>query len=98
MTIKSYADKETRDIARGKKNKASLKRLPPGLHRGARIKLAQLDAASNVIELRQMRSLNLEKLKGAKKDRLSIRINEQYRITFSWRGEGVWEVRIEDYH
>jgi len=98
MAIKTYKDKATRDIARGERSKAALKLLSVELHQRARVKLAQLDAASNIMELRRMRSLNLEKLKGSRKDQWSVRINNQYRITFLWEGEKVWNVAIEDYH
>lgn len=98
MGIKDYKDKATRDIARGERSKASLKALPVELHRGGRIKLAQFAATNNINELRNMRSLNLEKFKGDRKGFWSIRIDDQYRITFKWKDDAGWEVKVEDYH
>jgi proteic killer suppression protein len=40
----------------------------------------------------------LEALKGDKKGQHSIRINDQYRICFTWTPEGALEVEIVDYH
>jgi proteic killer suppression protein len=40
----------------------------------------------------------LEALKGDHRGRHSIRVNEQYRLTFRWEGNNAYEVRCEDYH
>jgi proteic killer suppression protein len=40
----------------------------------------------------------LEKLKGNLKGFYSIRINDQYRITFKWKNSNAEEVQIIDYH
>ena len=40
----------------------------------------------------------LEQLKGDQAGRYSIRINDQYRVTFRWEQGHAYEVRIEDYH
>ena len=40
----------------------------------------------------------LEALKGERKGQYSIRINQQYRICFTWRQEQANEVEIVDYH
>ena len=40
----------------------------------------------------------LEKLHGDREGQFSIRINDQYRILFVWRGHGAYEVEITDYH
>ena len=40
----------------------------------------------------------LEALKGDLTGRYSIRINEQYRVTFRWEKGNAYEVRVEDYH
>ena len=40
----------------------------------------------------------LELLRGNRKGQHSIRINNQWRICFIWRVEGVYEVEIVDYH
>ena len=40
----------------------------------------------------------LEPLKGDRAGRHSIRVNEQYRVTFRWEDGHAYEVRVEDYH
>ncbi len=40
----------------------------------------------------------LERLKGDREGRHSIRINDQYRICFEWREGNPYEVEITDYH
>jgi proteic killer suppression protein len=37
-------------------------------------------------------------LKGDQAGRHSIRVNDQYRITFRWENGNAYEVRVEDYH
>lgn len=41
---------------------------------------------------------NLEALKGERKGQYSVRINDQYRICFTWTPQGPSEVEIVDYH
>ena len=40
----------------------------------------------------------LERLKGTRSAQHSIRINDQYRVTFRWESGHAYEVGIEDYH
>lgn len=40
----------------------------------------------------------LEALKGDRAGQHSIRINDQWRVCFVWRDEGVFDVEIVDYH
>ena len=40
----------------------------------------------------------LERLKGIRSAQHSIRINDQYRVTFRWESGHAYEVGIEDYH
>jgi proteic killer suppression protein len=37
-------------------------------------------------------------LKGDQKGRYSIRVNDQYRVTFRWENGHAFEVATEDYH
>jgi proteic killer suppression protein len=55
----------------------------------------------NSLDLNDLRippSNRLEKLKGNLKEFYSIRINDQYRITFKWQNSNAEEVQIIDYH
>lgn len=51
-----------------------------------------------LIDLQTVRGNRLEALKGDQKGRYSIRVNEQYRITFAFTDGHAEDVRCEDYH
>jgi len=61
-------------------------------------KLQQLDAATAPRDLRFPPSNRLEALSGDRRGRFSVRINEQWRICFSFEGVHAYEVEIVDYH
>ena len=95
MAINSYKDKRTRYFAEGQ----SVRQIEP-FRRQAERRLEVLDAAPDLKALRALRSNRFEALKGDRKGQYSIRINDQWRICFSWpRGQkGPIEVEITDYH
>ena len=66
--------------------------------RAVQRKLKVLDAAARVEDLRIPSGNRLEKLRGQQSGRYSIRVNDQYRITFRWEGGDACEVCVEDYH
>jgi proteic killer suppression protein len=74
------------------------RRLPSEIRRRAIMRLRQLDAATCVGDLRRPNSNRLEALSGDREERFSIRINEQWRVCFSFRGVHAYEVEIVDYH
>ena len=61
-------------------------------------KLAQLDAAMSLEFLRSPPGNRLEPLSGDRQGQHSIRINDQWRICFTWTTAGPEEVEIVDYH
>jgi len=64
----------------------------------ARRKLRQLEIAGNLDDLRVPPGNRLEVLKGGRSGQCSIRINDQWRVCFSWMEEGAEDVEIVDYH
>ena len=92
--IKSFADRETERLFRGRKSKA----VPAQIRERALAKLLVLDAATDVEELRIPPGNRLEKLRGERAGQWSIRINQQYRICFSFQGGDAYDVEIVDYH
>jgi toxin HigB-1 len=92
--IVSYRDKRTRRFVAGKRVKAL-----SGFERSAEIKLAQLDSATTLADLRRPGN-RLETLKGDRRGQHSIRINDQWRICFEWPdgSSGPVNVEIVDYH
>jgi proteic killer suppression protein len=54
--------------------------------------------AGTLNDLRVPLANRLEALKGTRLGQRSIRINDQWRICFEWREDGVYGVEIADYH
>lgn len=92
--IVSYRGKRTRDFISGKRVKAF-----SGFEPSAENKLAQLDSATSLADLRRPGN-RLETLKGDRKGQYSIRINDQWRVCFEWPAEAPAPVNVEivDYH
>jgi proteic killer suppression protein len=98
MSILTFKNKATEYINYGRISKESLKLLPRKLHRKAQIKLARVGAATSLQDLLEIRGNRLEALKGDRKGQHSIRINNQYRVCFTWERENASDVEIIDYH
>lgn len=92
--IKTFKDRETEKIFHLQR---SLK-LPVGLQRTALRKLWKLDIAHSLNDLRVPFANHLEKLEGNRRGQYSIRINDQYRVCFTWQDGGASNVEIVDYH
>lgn len=92
--IGSYNCKETAAIWQGRASR----KLPRLIQDRALRKLRQLDAALTLDDLRNPPSNHLEMLKGNRKGKMSIRINDQWRLCFDWHDGEVTEVEIVDYH
>lgn len=74
------------------------KRFPADLVRRAEVKVAQVDAAQVLDDLRAPPSNHLEKLSGDRRGQHSIRINRQWRVCFRWTDGDAHDVEIVDYH
>jgi len=74
------------------------KGVDPRIERVALRKLAMLDAAELLEDLRIPPGNRLEALKGDRAGQYSIRINQQWRICFIWTAAGPEDVEIVDYH
>jgi proteic killer suppression protein len=96
--IDSFRNKVSEDIFNGRATKQALKLCPSHLWRVAFRKLDQLDSVVTLEELRIPTGNRLEKLTGNRQGQYSIRINDQYRICFSWSESGPAKVEITDYH
>ena len=95
--IQSFADETAADLFRERNTRAA-RRIPAVLWRGAQRKLKALDVAARLEDLVIPVGNKLERLKGDQAGRHSIRINDQYRVTFRWEQGHAYEVRVEDYH
>ncbi|MBA3020035.1 type II toxin-antitoxin system RelE/ParE family toxin [Propionicimonas sp.] len=74
------------------------KAIDPRIERVALRKLVMLDAAENLEDLRIPPGNRLEALRGDRAGQHSIRINQQWRICFTWTDAGPTGVEIVDYH
>ncbi len=61
-------------------------------------KLAMLNRAGRLDDLRVPPGNRLEALRGDRAGRYSIRVNDQFRVCFVWSQRGPAEVEIVDYH
>ena len=91
--ILSFADKATCELFAGNR----VKRFA-NIHLIAERKLQQLDSAATLDALRVPPGNRLEGLVGNRKGEHSIRINDQWRLCFVWKTDGVYDVEIVDYH
>ena len=82
----SFADKETELVW----NRTHVRKFGADLQRIANRKLLILDAAENINDLRIP--------PGNRQGQHSIRINDQWRICFTWTSAGPADVEIIDYH
>jgi proteic killer suppression protein len=90
--IRSFKDKTTEAVCHGQCPKG----FPVQIFKVARRRLAAVDAAVTVEDLRVPPANRLEALIGDRKSRHSIRINDQWRVC--WRNDGPVDVEIVDYH
>lgn len=74
------------------------RRLPADIVRRAVMRLAQLDAAARIEDLREPPSNRLEALAGSRAGQWSIRINDQWRLCFRFEAGDAFDVEIVDYH
>ena len=74
------------------------RRFPQSILRVALRKLRMLHRAETLQDLKVPPGNRLESLRGNLKGQYSIRVNDQFRICFSWRSGNAFEVEIVDYH
>ena len=92
--ILSFRDAETQRLWREGRSR----RLPAELRRVAFRKLAILNAAVELGNLRVPPGNRLEALKGTRRGQHSIQVNDQFRVCFVWRDGNAHDVEIVDYH
>jgi proteic killer suppression protein len=91
---RSFADKDTEAVWGRRRSR----RLDAAIQRVAGRKLALLDAAETLADLRIPPGNRLEKLTGERAGLYSIRIKQQWRVCFRWSDGGPEDVEIVDYH
>jgi proteic killer suppression protein len=92
--IRSFVDAETQEVWNGRRSR----KLLTDIQAVALRKLRMLNQARTLGDLRVPPGNRLEALKGDRAGRYSIRINDQWRICFTWSEGGADGVGIVDYH
>ena len=92
--LRSFADRDTERLWR----RDRVMSIDSRILRTALRKLAVLDAAVTLDDLRSPPGNRLEALRGDRSGPHSIRINDQWRICFVWTAGGPRDVEIVDYH
>ena len=93
MAIKSFKCAETERMFKGER----VKRFA-NIQAGAMRKLAILNRAGKLEDLRVPPGNRLEALKRDRLGQHSIRVNDQFRVCFVWTGADAENVEIVDYH
>ena len=94
LMIKSFNNKETEKVFQ----RSFSRKLPQNVQRAALRRLTYLHAAKELKDLITPPSNHFEKLKGDRAGQYSIRINDQWRICFTWKESNAYNVEIVDYH
>lgn len=63
-----------------------------------RRKLDYMLQAQSLHDLRCLPGNHLEKLQGDRKGQYSLRVNDQWRLCFTWSEKGVDDLALADYH
>ena len=92
--IRSFRDRETERIFQRTRSG----KLPSDIQQAAVRKLRMLNRSATLADLRVPPANRLEKLRGDRAGQYSIRINDQWRICFTWRNGDAYNVEIVDYH
>lgn len=92
--IKSFKSKETERVY----SREGSNKLPRDIQQVALRKLRMINNAKNLNDLRIPPANRLEKLMGDREGQYSIRINDQWRICFTWQEGDASDVEIADYH
>lgn len=92
--IKNFKCVATQTLFQGK----TVTGFPAEIQKRARRKLIMLDSARQYQDLRPPPGNRLEKLSGDREGQSSIRINDQWRICFTWKDGDAYGVEIVDYH
>jgi toxin HigB-1 len=95
--IESFGSRLAEDLFYDRQSKET-RAFPQELLRAARRKLLYLHDAAELADIRVPPGNRLEALKGQRKGFFSIRINDQWRLTFRFERGNALDVSVVDYH
>ena len=96
--IRSFADAATADLFNGINSVHARHACPSTLWAVVVRKLTQLNRVRDLRELAVPPGNRLKALQGARKGQHNIRINDQFRICFTWEDGYADDVEVTDYH
>lgn len=92
--IKSFRDARTEALHQGKSQKG----VPADILKRAVAKLFLIDTVTRLKDLEVPPGNKLEALRGDRQGQHSIRVNDQWRICFTWQDGNAHDVEFCDYH
>jgi proteic killer suppression protein len=92
--IRSFRDQRTAALFDGR----YVRSISGEVAERARVKLRMLNRANRVDDLMAPPGNRLKKLTGDRAGAWSIRVNDQWRVVFTWRDGDAWDVEFTDYH
>ena len=93
--IRSFKDKRTEVLFNGE---SPGKGFPADLLKTARRKLAMVNAAASLNDLKSPPGNQLHALERDRRGQHAIRINDQFRVCFTWKDGDAYDVEVTDYH
>jgi proteic killer suppression protein len=94
VAIRSFKDPVAKAVFEGERPK----QVPPDVLSRLRRRLAQIEAAERLEDLRVPPGNRLEALAGDREGQHSVRVNQQWRVCFVWAEGGAEDVEFVDYH
>jgi proteic killer suppression protein len=92
--IQGWKTKEAKEVFEDR----SPKEFPADLIKAARRRLAQLNAAATIEDLRSPPGNRLHALTADRKGQWAVSVHDQFRICFIWTDAGPDAVEFVDYH
>jgi toxin HigB-1 len=92
--IRGFADTNTAAVFAGE----SPKGFPSKLLSAASRKLAMVDAATELNDLKSPPGNKLHPLTKKRAGQHAIWVNDQYRVCFTWKDGDAYDVEVTDYH
>jgi toxin HigB-1 len=92
--IRSFKDRTTEALFNGR----SPKGFPSNVVKAARRKLAMINASTSLNDLKSPPGNRLHPLLRERSGQHAIRINDQFRVCFTWRDGDAYDVEVTDYH
>jgi proteic killer suppression protein len=92
--IRSFRDERSREVFNGRNPKG----FPSSILKAARRKLGLVNAADELQDLMSPPGNRLHALAHDRAGQHAIRVNDQFRVCFTWKDGDAYDVEVTDYH